>query len=316
MVADDDVLVFVQGTFDDDDAALIRSVPGVRVEFFADQEKLEARIEEAHAVAGNIGPAALARAERLKWVQSWAAGPDSALYPEMVESPVVLTCCKGNGGVPLAEHAMMLMMMLSSGTVQWLDAQRDREWRRHVHPELNGKTCGIIGLGHSGKDLAVKAQSFHMRVIGIRRTEQPTPGVDVVLPRERLPELLTESDFVVVTTPLTPETAGMLGEREFRLMKPTASVVCISRGGIIEEDALLQALREGRIAGAGLDALGEEPLPSHSPLWDAPNTIVTPHNGATTNGTRRRGLEIFVDNLRRFAAGTPLHNVVDKTAGY
>jgi phosphoglycerate dehydrogenase-like enzyme len=315
MVADD-VVVFVQGTFDDDDVALIRAVPGVRAEFFADQEKLEARIDEAQVVAGQLSAVALARAEQLKWVQSWAAGPDSALYPEMVASPVILTCCKGNGGVPLAEHAMMLMMMLNTGAVQWLDAQHDREWRRHVHPELNGQTCGIIGLGHSGADLAAKAQSFHMRVIGVRRTEQPTAGVDVVLTRERLPELLAESDFVVVTAPFTPETAGLLGEREFQLMKPTASVVCISRGGIIQEDALLKALQQGQIAGAGLDALGTEPLPADSPLWDAPNTIVTPHNGATTRGTQRRGLEIFIDNLRRFAAGDPLHNVVDKAAGY
>lgn len=312
----DDVVVFVQGTFDADDAALMRSVPGVRVEFFADQETLEARIEEAQVIAGSLSASALGRAGRLEWVQSWAAGPDSALYPEMVESPVVLTCCKGNGGIPLAEHAMMLMLLLNSGATQWLAAQRDRQWRRHVHAELNGQTCGIIGLGHSGMDLALKAQSFHMRVIGTRRTEQPTPGVDLVLPPDRLPELLTESDFVVVTAPFTSETSGMLGAPEFRLMKPTASVVCISRGGIIQEDALLEALREGRVAGAGLDALGQEPLPAESPLWSAPNTIVTPHNGATTAATRRRGREIFVDNLRRFTAGQPLHNVVDKTAGY
>ena len=249
-------------------------------------------------------------------MQSWAAGPDALLYPEMVASAVVCTSCKGNGAIPLAEHALMLMLMLNRDARGWLRAQAAHRWEHRPHGELNGLTCGIIGLGHAGQDLALKCQAFHMRVLGIRRTPRPTPHVDEVFPHARLHELLSAADFVVVTAPRTPETVGMLGEPQFRVMKPTAYYVCFSRGGIADDGALLRALREGWIAGAGLDAHGEEPLPPESPFWDLPNAIVTPHNGATTPATRQRGIDIFVENLRRYQAGQPLRNVVDKQAGY
>jgi phosphoglycerate dehydrogenase-like enzyme len=219
----------------------------------------------------------------------------------MVASPVVCTSCKGNGAIPLAEHAILLMLMLNRDAPRWLRAQAAHRWEHRPHGELNGLTCGIIGLGHSGQDLAQKCRAFHMRVLGLRRTPRPTPHVDEVLPRSRLHELLGASDFVVVTAPRTSETVGLLGEGEFRAMKPTAHYICFSRGWI---------------AGAGLDAHGEEPLPPGSPFWDLPNAIVTPHNGATTPATRQRGVDIFVENLRRYQAGEPLVNVVDKQAGY
>ncbi len=309
--------VFVTGEVNDAQLAQIEAAaPGADVRYFPTRAALEERIEEAEVVAGNIGPQALARATRLRWVQTWAAGPDSLMYPEMIASPVVCTSCKGNGAIPLAEHAMLLMLMLNRDARRWLRSQEAHRWERFYHPESNGLTCGIIGLGHSGQDLALKCRAFHMRVLGMRRTPQPTPHVDEVIPRERLHDLLRASDFVVMTAPLTPETAGMLGEAEFRAMKPTAHYICFSRGGIADDAALLRALREGWIAGAGLDAHGEEPLPADSPFWDLPNVIVTPHNGATTPFTRQRGIDIFVDNLTRYQTGQPLVNIIDKQAGY
>jgi len=206
--------------------------------------------------------------------------------------------------------------MLNRNALRWVRAQEAHRWERGAHPELNGMTCGIIGLGYSGQDLALKCQAFHMRVLGIRRTPQPTPNVDVLFTHDQLHTFLGESDFVVVTAPKTPDTEGMLGVAEFRAMKPTAYYICFSRGGIADDAALLQALQDGWIAGAGLDAHGEEPLPPDSPFWDASNTIVTPHNGATTPATRQRGVDIFVENLRRYQAGEPLLNVIDKHAGY
>jgi phosphoglycerate dehydrogenase-like enzyme len=238
------------------------------------------------------------------------------MYPEMLASDVLVTSCKGNGAIPLAEHAMMQMLMLNRDAMRWARAQAEHRWDRVYHGELTGLTCGIIGLGHSGQDLARKCKAFHMRVIGIRRTAQPTPNVDEVFDHERLHEFLGESDFVVVTAPRTPETKGMLGQAEFHAMKPSAYYVCFSRGGIADDDALLRALREGWIAGAGLDAHSDEPLPPDSPFWDLPNALVTPHNGATTALTRQRGVDIFAENLRRFVAGEPLINLVDKSAGY
>jgi len=227
-----------------------------------------------------------------------------------------VTSCASNGAIPLAEHAVMLMLMLSRDAPRWLKNQAESRWERWYHPELTGLTCGIIGLGFSGQDLALKLKAFHMRVIGIRRTPRPTPNVDEVLPPERLHDLLGPSDFVVMTAPRTPDTRGMLGEAEFRAMQPTAYYVCFSRGGIADDAALLRALHEGWIAGAGLDAHSQEPLPPDSPFWTAPNTIITPHNGATTPLTRQRGVDIFVENLGHYLKGEPLRNVVDKEAGY
>jgi phosphoglycerate dehydrogenase-like enzyme len=306
----------VDGSVSEEDKDRIRAVPGVAVTFFDDRASLEERIAEADAVAGAIGPEALTRAKDLKWVQSWAAGPDSALYPEMVDSPVTLTSAKGNGAIPLAEHAIWLMLTLNRNATRWLDAQRDHRWDRFTHGELNGATCGIIGLGYSGLDLALKAKAFHMHVLGVRRRPQPSPNVDEVFGPDGLHELLTRSDFVVVTAPFTSETAALLGEAEFRAMKPSAYFVVFSRGGIADEDALLQALREGWIAGAGLDSFELEPLPADSPFWEAPNVICTPHNGATTAATKRRGADIFVENLQRFSEGRTLFNIVDKQLGY
>lgn len=308
--------IFVEGVDSADGRARIRAVRGAHVEFFDDHRELERRIPEADAVAGTISADALARGTRLKWVQSWMAGPDEALYPEMLASEVTLTSCKGNGAIPLAEHAMWLMLTLNRDALRWVHAQDAHRWERHTHGELNGLTLGVIGLGHSGVDLAQKAQAFHMNVLGLRRANRPTEHVDELLPPSRLHELLGRSDFVAVTAPLTPETRGMLGEEEFRAMKPSAFFIVFSRGGIADDDALLRAVNEGWIAGAGLDNFGAEPLPADSPFWTARNTICTPHNGATTEATIGRGVEIFVDNLGRFARGEDLVNVVDKTAGY
>ncbi len=292
------------------------AAPGAECRYYEKQADLEAHIEDADVVAGPISATGLAKASRLKWAHSWAAGPNEQLFPEMVASPVILTCSKSNGAIPLAEHAMLLMLMLNRQAMLWVQDQAEHRWERRVHGELNGLTCGIIGLGYSGQDLALKCKAFHMPVIGINRSGASVPNVDQVFSRERLTDFLKQADFVVVTAPLTPTTRGMLGEAEFHAMKPTAFYICFSRGGIADDAALLRALQEGWIAGAGLDAHSQEPLPPDSPFWSAPNTIVTPHNGATSHGTQQRGVDIFVDNLRRYVAGEPLRNVVDKSTGY
>jgi phosphoglycerate dehydrogenase-like enzyme len=293
------------------------AAPDTSFEYLDSQADLIERIPDADAVGGHVSPEALARAsDRLKWIHSWAAGPDSQLFPAFLARDILLTCCKGNGAIPLAEQAIMLMLMLQRDAVGWLDDQRAHRWKRRSHGELNGKTCAIIGTGHSGVDLALKAKAFHMTTIGMRRSGGAAPNFDRMYGRDRLHEFLGEADFVVVTAPRTPETLGMLGEAEFAAMKPGAYYVCFSRGGIADDGALLAALQQGRIAGAGLDAHGEEPLPPDSPFWDLPNTIVTPHNGATTPQTHLRGLEMLIENLRRFRTGEALYNLVEKDAGY
>jgi phosphoglycerate dehydrogenase-like enzyme len=310
-----DPLVLVTSVTDDQLSQIRAAVPEATVEPY-ERDQLASRIDSAHVVAGHVDAANLARAGQLAWVHSWAAGPNNQVFPEMIASPVILTCSKGNGAVPLAEHAIMLMLMLNRDAMRWVRAQDAKRWEHRPHGELNGLTVGIIGLGYSGVDLALKAKAFHMQVLGIRRHPQPTPNVDEVYGPDQLHKILPRIDFLVLTAPITPETRGMLGEAEFQAMKPTAYYINFSRGGIADDDALLAALHNGWIAGAGIDAHGQEPLPPDSPFWTAPNTIITPHNGATTPQTRQRAVDIFIDNLRRFVADQPLANVVDKAAGY
>lgn len=290
--------------------------PKAKIRTFAKADELEAAAEEAVIVGGALSEDTLARAKKLKWIHSWAAGPDKQLFPAMVTSPVVLTCSKGNGAIPLAEHAILLMLMLNRSAMKWVESARQKKWERFTHGELNGQTVGIIGTGYSGADLALKAKAFHMRVLGLRRQEVPTQNFDKMYDRAHLRDFLTECDFVVVTAPLTPETENMLGEAEFKAMKKTAYYVCFSRGGLADDAALYKALKENWIAGAGLDAHLIEPLPADSPFWDLPNVIITPHNGATTKATGQRGYQIFVENLKRYVAGQPLFNLVDKQHGY
>lgn len=292
-------------------------VPAASVRHFSAQAELEAEIPEADIVfATALSESAVRSARRLRWVQSSAAGPDQMLTPAMIDSDIVVTSARGNGAIPLAEHAMLLMLALDRDLPRALRAQSEHRWDRFFHGELNAKTIGIIGTGHSGIDLAEKARAFHMRVLGMRRSAVPTPGFDAMYGREALPEFLAACDFLVVTAPLTPETQGMLGPAEFAAMKPGARYICFSRGGIADDAALLAALRSGHLGGAGLDAHAIEPLPPESPFWDLPNVIITPHHGAVTPQTRRRGWDIFIDNLARWQKGEPLRNIVDKAIGY
>ncbi|MEO3870441.1 D-2-hydroxyacid dehydrogenase [Nonomuraea sp. B12E4] len=305
--------IIITGDHDENARRRIRAAaPAATVEFTPDL----AGIEYADAVVGHVPEALLDRASRLRWVHSPAAGVDAILSDGLLAGDITLTSATGNGAIPLAEHAMLLTLMLNRNVPRWSRAQAQRRWDRFTHGELAGRTIGLYGLGHAGLDLAAKARAFHMRVLGMRRKAVPAPGVDELFGPEDFPRFLAESDFVVVTAPLTAATAGRFGREAFAAMKPTACFVCVSRGGIADDDALLDALRRGEIAGAGLDAHGVEPLPADSPFWTLPNVIVTPHNGATTRETARRGLDILVDNLDRFARGAPLRNVVDKAAGY
>jgi phosphoglycerate dehydrogenase-like enzyme len=311
------LVVLVLGAPAAEEERIRAAAPDADVVFAARAADVVDRLPQAHVVAGNLDAAELAAAARLRWVHSWAAGVDGALHPEMVASPVVLTSSKGNGAVPLAEHALMLMLMLDRDAPRWQRAQGTRSWDRFRHGELAGSTCGIVGMGGAGTALARRAAAFDMRVLGLRRRPgQPVSDVDRMYGPGDVTAFVAEADFVVVTAALTAQSRGLLGRAAFRAMKPTAYYVCVSRGGIADDDVLLTALREGWIAGAGLDAHAVEPLPADSPFWSLPNVIVTPHNGATTAQAGRRGVDIFVDNLARFVAGEPLRNIVDKTAGY
>ena len=300
-----------------DDAllALRENAPAFRI--VAEPQPRDGLIATAEVIAGHLEPDELTRATSLRWNHLWTAGADADLPTEMIERDIILTSSAGNGAIPLAEHALLLMMMLNRDVPRWLAAQHTRTWDRFRHGELAGKTVGIIGLGSTGRDLAGKCAACHLRVLGLRnRPTIPADHVDRMYGPDQVVDLARECDFLVVTAPLTPATRGLINAEVFAAMKPTAVIVNVSRGEIIDEPAMLAAVSEHRIAGAGLDAHVQEPLPPDSPWWSLPNVVITPHNGATTPQTLTRAMDIFTDNLARYAAGQPLTNVVDKHAGY
>lgn len=291
--------------------------PGLVVAPADDAEALSA----ATVAAGHLTDDEVARMPHLAWVHSWAAGVESDVGQALRRratgtgsgpGAVTVTSSAGNGAVPLAEQALLLMMMLGRQAPRWAEAQREHRWERFTHDELYGRTVGIYGYGNVGRELAVRARAFGMRVVGLRRRPAaPGEPVDRMLPPDAVNELAALSDFLVVAAPLTDRTAGAIGLRTLRELGPQGHLVVVSRGGIVREADLVTAVREKIIAGAGLDAHAHEPLPPGSPLWDLPRTIVTPHNGATTPATADRGTAIFLDNLDRWLARRSLRNVVD-----
>lgn len=268
--------------------------------------------------AGPLPPEGRRRTPSLRWHHLWTAGADADLHTdEYSGGQVELTTSAGNGGIALAEHALMLMLMLDRDAPRWARAQNERSWDRYVHNELAGQTVGIIGMGAAGTDLARKCKAFHMQVIGLRnRPELRVDAVRTMYGPDHIHTFASGCDYLVVAAPLTQRTRGIVDANVFGVMKETASIINISRGEIVDEDALRDALRSGRIASAGLDAHAIEPLPPTSHWWSEARVIITPHNGATTAATSRRGLDIFLDNLQRYAAGRPLNNLVDTALGY
>jgi phosphoglycerate dehydrogenase-like enzyme len=263
-------------------------------------------------------------ARRLKWIQTMGAGVERFLFPEVVRSNVVITNASGVHPIPISEHVIAMMLSFCRKLHLFFRYQMERKWERYRGSaerqieELSGKTVGIVGLGRIGDEIAKKTKSLGMRVIATRRNPTaPTPSyVDKLVHPENLKELLTESDFVVLTIPLTKETEGMIGEAQLRSMKRTSYLINVGRGKIVQEDKLIQALKEGWIAGAGLDVFEREPLPQDSELWDMKNVIITPHVAGSTPHYLERSTDIFCENLKRFIRNEPLINVVDKTIGY
>jgi phosphoglycerate dehydrogenase-like enzyme len=263
-------------------------------------------------------------AKRLKWIQTLFAGVDTLLYPEVVNSPVVITNAGGVNSIPVSEQVMGMILCLSRKLHVFMRNQTERKWRTvdadliFQMDELSGKTAGIVGLGRIGSEIAKKAKCFGMRVVATRRNPSaPKPDyVDKLVSPEHLEELLADSDFVIIQIPLTRETEGMFGEKELRGMKRTAYLVNASRGDIVKEDELIKALKQGWIAGAALDTFSTEPLPEDSPLWNMQNVIITPHLAGLTPLYMERLTHLFCENLRRFMNDEPLINVVDKRRGY
>jgi len=299
--------------------AIRATAPGLAVEHTADRARLLALAPTADVIVGwNVPPEVVRRAERLRWIHSTAAGVDQLLFPELLQREVLLTSSSGIHAEPLSEHVLGVLLMLSRRLHIAVRQQLARRWDRRtvLGDELGGKTLGILGLGAIGRAIAERARVFGMRVIGTRRSGAPVPHVEQVFPPEGLDEVLRRSDVLVVVLPLTPATRGLIGARELALLPPGAFLINVGRGAIVQEAALVDALRAGRLAGAALDVFEQEPLPPESPLWDLPQVIITPHVSGTTPRYYDRAIPLFCENLRRFLRGDPLLNVVDRERGY
>ncbi|MEE8370037.1 MAG: D-2-hydroxyacid dehydrogenase [Dehalococcoidia bacterium] len=262
----------------------------------------------------------LTRAPGLRWIQLTSAGVDRMLDNPLLRAGVTVTTVSGIHAVPIGEYVLGAMLAFAKGLPRAARAQAERRWQPYPAEELLGKTVGIIGLGAIGGKVAELARALGMRVLAVRRTakarETGVSGVDELMPAAELPYLLSESDYVVVSVPLTPESRGMIGERELRSMRPSAVIINIARGAIIDEAALVRALKESWLAGAALDVFEQEPLPAESELWGLENVIVTPHVSGGTPRYMELAMGVFSENLRRYLAGEPLRNVVDVERGY
>ena len=267
-------------------------------------------------------------APKLRWLQFPGAGVDSLASTGLLEadSGVIVTTAAGIHATTISEYVFGSMLMFNWNWPQMVRLQDEHVWARSATwyrlggHELAGQTLGIVGLGSIGQRIAQLGRAFGMRVLGTRRSIQNQGDqeldVDQSFPSEQLHELLRLSDYVVISVPLTRKTEKLIGETELRIMRRNAYLVNIARGRVIDEQALVRALREGWIAGAGLDVTEEEPLPSESPLYSMPNVILTPHISGNSAHYDTRLAALFADNLKRYSVGQQLQNQYDPSRGY
>lgn len=304
-------------------ARLQRDFPEVDFTFALTPEEVAAELPDAHAVVGNapLTGEQLARAANLRWVASTSAGVEKFPTNELAERDIVLTNFSGIGAPNIAEHVLGMMFAHARGLRLLIHYQDQHGWPDDESVlttfELSGQLVGVVGMGEIGDELARRAHGIGMRVWGVQRhPEEPPPYVERLLPSDGLPELLAEADHVVLCLPLTAETKYTIDTDELARMKKGAYLFNVGRGELVNQEALIAAIRGGTVAGAGLDVTTPEPLPPDSPLWEMPNVLITGHTAARTPRYWERGIELLSENVRRFLAGEELKDTVDIKAGY
>lgn len=304
----------------------------------SDEAAAAQAIVDADAFFGKLTPQLLSAAGRLRWVQTATASLEHYMFAELIAHPLTLTNMRGLYSDVIADHVMGFVISFARNFHHYIRQQATAHWasvggetersdfvsgpgtvsaidRAHLH--LADATLGVVGLGQIGAEIARRAAAFGMRVIAVDplRKDAP-PEVAWLGPIGELPRLLADSDFVVIAAPHTPETAKMFGRRQFQQMKRSAYLINIGRGAIVDLTDLTASLTDGEIAGAGLDVFEIEPLPADHPLWRMPNVIITPHMAGASPRIAQRHLDVLLDNIRRFKAGQPLINVVDKASWF
>jgi len=287
----------------------------------ADAEEAEQHWPDAEIALGTLNQETFRRATNLKWLHSTAAGADMLMFPEMVESDVSLTGEKGLVGPHLADHAFALLLALTRQMRRAI-LEAPKSWpsrapMRKVMVELQGMTMGIVGLGGTGRSVAERAVAFGMDCIAVDNEDvAPSPHVRTLWGMDRFHEMLSRCDVVTVCCPLTKETRGLFDDAAFDAMKPGAYIINVTRGPIIDLDAITKAMQSGKLGGAGLDVHPVEPLPEDHVLWTMPNAVITPHTAGASQFRARRNVARFIANLRHWRNGEPLEGEIDKQKGY
>ncbi|CAN5760826.1 D-2-hydroxyacid dehydrogenase [soil metagenome] len=300
----------------------IDAVPGVNAVRALTPEAAAREVVDADALYGWPTAAMLDTAPNLKWVQAPSAGVDILMrIPELVEANIVVTNTRGAHAPSIAEHAFGLLLALTRAIPLSLKWQGERYWGRkegyRLPREIMGATMGIVGYGQIGRMVAKRAAGFEMKVLAVDVHPGPGDGnVDDVWPIDRLHEMLAQSDAVVLAAPYTKESRHLIDAKALAAMKRDAFLIAVSRGGIVDEEALVDALKAGHLAGVGIDVCETEPLGAEAELWNLDNVLITPHLAGSSWQKEQRCVEILVDNLGRFQRGEELRNVVDKRAGY
>ncbi len=308
------------------DAALLKELrsgcPSANIVSATDQTVLR-EIADADAFIGNITPEQVRAGKNLKWVGVLSAGVEQVLFMsggnDLRDSSIVLTNNKVVQGPEIADHAFAMLLALARDLPTYWEAKRTETWRTQQFKgiELKGKTALIIGMGGIGMQIATRAWAFGMNVIGIDPEDKPfSPMIQKIVKPDQIDEVMPLADVVFISAPHTPLSHKMVGRREFDLMKKGTYFIAVSRGGVYDLDSLVKGLDEQRIAGAGVDVMDPEPLPSGHPLWKFPNAIITPHIAGRSDHDRERMFGTITDNIARFCDGRPLVNVVDKKKGY
>ncbi len=257
---------------------------------------------------------------RAQWVHVRSAGLDGVLFPELVASPVPLTNGTGVFSAPLGEFALAAILYFAKDLRRMIRSQSDGKWEQFDITEISGQTVGIVGYGDIGRAVATRVRAMGMQVLAVKRHGPPLYNVDPLVSQiyspDRRIEMISRCDYIVVSAPLTQETRGMIGEPEFAAMKPEAVIINLGRGPVINEQAMIRALAEKRIKGAGLDVFDHEPLPAGHPFYGLENVLLSPHCADHTPDWLERAMQFFVDQFERFRKHEPLLNIVDKKLGY
>ncbi|MFN8490157.1 MAG: D-2-hydroxyacid dehydrogenase [Caldilineaceae bacterium] len=300
--------------------ALAEEQGGHEVDFANDEQEALRYAPEVEVILGWFLPAVCAAAPKLRWIQSFSTGMEKFLFPAIIErDEVMISNVAGLYASQGAEHAWALLLALTRGIHTSWDNQKRKHWGGGSNIELAGSTLGLIGLGGFGIEMAKRAQGYNMTILAIDpvRTQKPDYVAELKpTNRENLHALLRRADVVMTACPLTKETYHLIGKEELAQMKPTAYLINVTRGGIIDEPALVEALQNNQIAGAGLDVTEKEPLSQESPLWEAPNLIITPHRAGASQHRPRMIFEFFMQNLERYLKGEKPVAVIDKRKGF